>query len=228
VIDRERVTESHGKDRPSPHRTHGPTASTDSSVAKGVLTPATVLSLHESVGNAPVAGMLRDKIGGTAEGGTLGPKNVQREKLQHTGPGKPPIKTVSGVNAIRALKVLETAQPFTYAGGALGPVTLIPGIAIDGRILLYASPLTVYYLDGQSVYEAYAPDFVRDIWLTAFAQGAANAAWLVPLAKAEFALIEGLIAPWYLMLAFPSSRGSSLFTSTWTTSSCSSTIIRPW
>jgi hypothetical protein len=126
--------------------------------------------------------------------------NKVEEEVPHTGPGKPPIRTATGVDALRALKVLQTAQPFTYTGGALGAVTLTPGTAINGKILLYASTLEIYYIDGQSVYEAYAPDFVRDIWLTAFAQGAANAAWLVPLAKAEFALIEGLIAPWYLML----------------------------
>ncbi len=117
-----------------------------------------------------------------------------------SGPGAGPVMTASGVDALKALVILKTAQPYTAPGGAMGDVTLIPGTAFGGKILLYASPLTTYYIDGQSLYEAHTPDFVRDMWLTAFIQGVENAAWLQPLIKAEFALIEGLIAPWYLML----------------------------
>ncbi len=115
------------------------------------------------------------------------------------GPGTGPAKIAEGMDVIRAFKLIPDQQPITLSGGAMGDITLTPGANIGARILIVAAPLYVYYVDGKYLYEAYTPDFIRNIWLTAFAQGAARAEWLIPLIKAEFAFIEAFIAPMWLV-----------------------------
>src|SRR6185369_9021761 len=57
-----------------------------------------------------------------------------------TGPGRPRVRTASGADAVRALQVLPYQHPVTVGGGAMGPVTLVPGTTVKGRILLVAAP----------------------------------------------------------------------------------------
>jgi hypothetical protein len=96
-----------------------------------------------------------------------------------------------------ANKVLVTAEPIEIPAPPLGRITLTPGTAYDKKMLVYAGPLQVYYLDGADLWEAYTPDFVRDMWLSSLAKGAASASWIVPLAKAEFAFITAFFVPWW-------------------------------
>ena len=118
-----------------------------------------------------------------------------------TGPGTGPKKTLSGADAAKsALTLLKNSTgPTKVHGGVMGEITLTPGAKVGDMILLYVGPAQCYYIKGQDIYEAYTPDFVRDIWLTSLSKGAAAAEWLIPLAKAEFALITALLAPWYLV-----------------------------
>jgi hypothetical protein len=133
-------------------------------------------------------------------------------KPRTAGPGTGPVKTgASGDAAIKALEVLKTATPFRTSAGAMGEIELRPGSNLDGKLLLYAGPLELYYIEGNDVWEAYTPDFVRDIYLTALARGAAEAEWLIPLAQAEFALIEGFLLPWWAMLGLTVLEGLAFY-----------------
>lgn len=127
------------------------------------------------------------------------------EKL--VGPGTGPIAVGSGKVAVRALKMLESAKPIEVSGGVAGTVKLVPGAHVGDKLLLSAAPLVVYYIDGVTLYKAYTPDFVRDIWLTALGEGASRAAWLIPIMKAEMAFIQAFIAPWYMMLGIGILKG---------------------
>jgi len=121
-------------------------------------------------------------VGGGASSSTYHRSPIEKP----TGPGTGPKKTLSGADAAKsALTLLE--------------ITLTPGAKVGDMILLYVGPAQCYYIKGQDIFEAYTPDFVRDIWLTSLSKGAAAAEWLIPLAKAEFALITALLAPWYLV-----------------------------
>ncbi len=119
---------------------------------------------------------------------------------QQTGPGKGPVKTATGAQVLKILALIPSQKPITVPGGVMGDVTLVPGANIDGKILVVAAPLYVYYIDGVDCWEAYTPDFIRDLWLTSFAKGASRAAWLVPLIKAEMAFIEALLGPVWVIV----------------------------
>ncbi|MDQ3341919.1 MAG: DUF4157 domain-containing protein [Myxococcota bacterium] len=155
-----------------------------------------------------------------------GASGLARTTLQRNdkpvGAGTGPKKTLSGLAAANgALSLLKnSAGPTTVNGGAMGDVTLTPGASVGDMVLLHAGPAQCYYIKGSDIYEAYTPDFVRDIWLTSLSKGAANAEWLIPIAKAEFALITALFAPWYAVagisflqaMAFTHDHGSEIKT----------------
>jgi hypothetical protein len=68
-------------------------------------------------------------------------------------------------------------------------------------MLVSATPTGVVYSDGPALFQMYAPDFVRDVWLAGMSEGAARAEPMVALAKAEFAFIIAFFVPWYGALA---------------------------
>src|SRR5262249_46546052 len=116
------------------------------------------------------------------------------------GPGKGPQLLKSGQDALDAVaKVLPTASHYTANAGAVGDVVLKPRNIWEDKLLVYAGPLQVYFTVGTKLYEEYTPDFVRNTFLTAFAKGAAQAEWIIPIAKAEFAFIQALIAPTWIV-----------------------------
>jgi hypothetical protein len=118
------------------------------------------------------------------------------EESQEAGPGKPPVVTASKpADVARALEVLTTALPIKVSGGAMGDVELRPGDHVQGKMILYPTPLATYYLDGTKVYKQWTPDFVRGIWLTAIGQGAKGAEWIVPWLKAVMSLVMNFVAP---------------------------------
>ncbi|MCI0565056.1 MAG: hypothetical protein MN733_41855 [Nitrososphaera sp.] len=107
----------------------------------------------------------------------------------------------SGKEAMAAVaKVLPTAHSLTVPS-SLGPVELKPGTIWRGnKMLFYCAPLYVWYAIDDRIYECGTSDFIRDEWFNALAAGAQRAAHMVTLAKVEFALISGILCPWYLML----------------------------
>jgi hypothetical protein len=169
--------------------------------------PAVVLGLQRSAGNAAVARAIArinapERTMVSREPAAAETADAQpAAEAQSTGPGKGARKTgASGLDALKALSLLQTAAPLRMPAGAMGDVLLVPGANVNGKILLSAAPLQTFYIDGNDVWEAYTPDFVRDLWMTAFVDGVKRAEWLLPIAKAEMALIEGFLGPWYVML----------------------------
>jgi hypothetical protein len=144
------------------------------------------------------------------EAAPAGEAPARREPV---GPGRPPVKTASGLDAVKALQVLPFQKPITVSGGAFGDVTLVPGAIANEKLLLVATPLSVYYIDGKDLWVAYTPDFVRDIWLTAFGQGVQRAEWLLPIIEAEFAFLMAFIAPWYLVAGLTVLQGTAFYAS---------------
>jgi hypothetical protein len=133
---------------------------------------------------------------------------INRYTVPVSGPGKGPVKVAAGPDAVKGLSMLKnSAGPVMVNGGAMGDVQLVPGATYQDKILVSVTPLTVYYIDGIDLYEAYTPDFVRDFWLRGFLQGVKNAEWLLPIIKAEMALIQAFIAPWYVMLGIGILKG---------------------
>jgi hypothetical protein len=123
-------------------------------------------------------------------GSTAPAKDSTPSTPAQTGPHTGPTKIASGAKAMETLKWIPSQQPLTVSGGSFGDVTLVPGANMNRKILVVAAPQRVLYIDGIDLFEASTSDFVRDIWLTAFAQGAARAEWLIPIIKAEFAFLE--------------------------------------
>src|SRR5215210_8054623 len=105
---------------------------------------------------------------------------------------------LSGREALNAVaKILPTAETIRVSAGAMGEVALVPGSVWSNgeKMLVYAGPLQIYFTKGNDLYEGYTPNFVRDEWLTAFSKGSARAEYWIPIAKAEFALIQALLVP---------------------------------
>ncbi|MGZ8928558.1 MAG: hypothetical protein ACXW03_08885 [Methylobacter sp.] len=107
----------------------------------------------------------------------------------------------SGNEAMAAVaKILPTANNLIVQS-SLGPVELKPGTIWSGnKMLFYCAPLYVWYAIDDRIYEWGTSDFIRDEWFNALAEGAKRAAHMVIIAKVEFALISGILCPWYLML----------------------------
>lgn len=181
-------------------------------------TVETVLSLQRSAGNAAVSRLLARSPAGEAKGASdqpsvdasnaMAPEQGPAESghpvagaedaealAGDVGPGKPPMVTAQGADAVKALSVLATAKPVTVSGGAMGDVELRPGDHVDGKMILLPQTTSVYYLDGTSVYQQWTPDFVRGVWLNAIATGAKGAEWIVPWLKAEMTLIQHMVMP---------------------------------
>ena len=139
---------------------------------------------------------------------------MSNDPIANVGPGTGPKLLKTGQDAVDAISiVLPTATAINVNGGVMGTVTLKPGTLWGNRekLLVYAGPTTVYYSKGDGLYEAYTPDFVRDEWLTAFSQGASKAEWLIPIAQAEFALIQAFLAPTWMVATIAIAKGVAFY-----------------
>jgi hypothetical protein len=66
--------------------------------------------------------------------------------------------------------------------------------------------MEVAYMIGDRLYVWGTGNFIRDEWLNALSTGAQRASHWIPIAQAEMALIQGLIAPWYLLLGLTAAK----------------------
>jgi len=83
----------------------------------------------------------------------------------------------------------------------MGYVRMVPGTIWDNhKMLVYASDWIVYYTVGHNLYESSPYTFLRSFWFDALAKGAASASHWSTIAKVEFALLEGIFVPWYLLV----------------------------
>ncbi len=107
----------------------------------------------------------------------------------------------TGKEAMAAVaKVLPTAHTIIVPS-SMGTVELKPGTIWSGnKMLFYCAPLYVWYAIDDRIYEWGTSDFIRDEWFNALAAGAQRASHMVTLAKVEFAVMSGILAPWYVML----------------------------
>jgi outer membrane protein OmpA-like peptidoglycan-associated protein len=88
-----------------------------------------------------------------------------------------------------------------------GGVLLTPGtIWGEDKLLVVATPTTVYYTIGHNLYESSTSMFLRAYWIDALAAGARRAEHWVVIAKVEIALLEGIFVPWYFLLGISAAR----------------------
>ncbi|MCW5979538.1 MAG: hypothetical protein KIT09_15780 [Bryobacteraceae bacterium] len=118
----------------------------------------------------------------------------------------------TGRQAVECIaKVMPTAPTITVRS-SLGDVELRPGTIFSNRkILVYPSPMTVYYAVDDRLYEEGTALFVRGEYLNAMSAGAARAMPMVHLAKAEIALLTGIFVPWYGMLGLTAAKVGLLY-----------------
>lgn len=97
----------------------------------------------------------------------------------------------SGADAIgKTADLLSHAEPLMSRDQWGTPVTIQPGTLWGGnRMFIGTGYEGVYFADGDRLYSQSTADFIRDYYLIAFAQGAAKAAWMLPIARAEMAII---------------------------------------
>lgn len=119
---------------------------------------------------------------------------------------------MSGEEAMRvAAQVLATSHSVTVPS-SFGDVVLRPGqLFSNERLLISPSWSTVYFTIGDRLYEMGTAAFLRDEWLNAMSVGMQKAAWLIPIAKAEMALLAGFFVPWYLMLGVACAKTTAIY-----------------
>ena len=119
---------------------------------------------------------------------------------------------MSGQEAMRlAAQILANSHSVTVPS-SWGDIVLRPGqLFSNDRLLISPSWSTVYFTIVDRLYEMGTAAFIRDEWLNAMAAGAQKAAWLIPIAKAEMALLAGLFVPWYLMLGVACAKTTAIY-----------------
>jgi hypothetical protein len=105
-----------------------------------------------------------------------------------------------GIEAHKIAAKLLQPPTFTLVQSSLGPVNIQSGTIMFSKRLVVLASYQVAYIEGDSLYAMGASDFIRDEYFLAMSEGAGRAAWLIPIAKAEMALITGILCPWYLLL----------------------------
>jgi hypothetical protein len=102
-----------------------------------------------------------------------------------------PTLLASGPDAIgKTAYLLSNAQPLMTRDQFGAPVSIEPGTVWAGnRLFIGTGYEGVYFADGDRLYSQSTADFVRDKYLIAYAQGVARAAWMLPLAQAEIAIV---------------------------------------
>ncbi len=147
--------------------------------------------LHEGIFQA------QQMFGPVASVHVTGPM-LSRVPPPPVGPGTGPQLVAAGVEAGKqAVTALGSSAPCTVNAGAMGDVTLVPGATAGGKLLVSATQTGVYYTQGSSLYQMWAPDFVRDMWLNGISEGARRAEGMVRLAKLEFEILIALFVPWW-------------------------------
>lgn len=108
----------------------------------------------------------------------------------------------SGEAAARIVaRILPTSRPIRVNSGAMGEVELRPGTVFSGeRMLVYASPMTVYYTNRGDLYEWNTSYFLQDEWFNALSRGAATAMPMVHLAEIEITFLTAFFVPWQIVL----------------------------
>lgn len=163
--------------------------------------PAPAASPDGSYGNAAALEDMSAQGGGGLDDSSswLAEDEGEEEGIapMSAGAGKGPVAVSSGAAAWQAAwrGIAMSQGPVTVAGGVAGDVTLTPGASWGDKLLVVAGPMQCMYLQGNTLYEQYTPDFVKDHWLGAFSKGAAAAEWIVPLAKAELEFCVGFLVP---------------------------------
>jgi hypothetical protein len=108
--------------------------------------------------------------------------------------------------------ILKTARTYRYPGSALGPLDLRPGTVWSGnKMLVQASPMTVYFTVDDRLYEATTSDFVRTEWMNAESKGARSAKVWCVIAEVEMGVLCELIAPWYLLFGLSCAKFGLFF-----------------
>jgi hypothetical protein len=88
-----------------------------------------------------------------------------------------------------------------------GPVLMTPGtIWGEDKLLVLATPMTVYYTIGHNLYESSTSTFLRAYWLDVLSAGARRAEHWVVIAKVEVAFLEGIFVPWYFLLGISAAK----------------------
>jgi hypothetical protein len=135
---------------------------------------------------------------GAAGTARMGPLILKRLPPPPVGPGTGPQLVSLGEEALKGAAILlKGSAPCKVNGGVSGDVLIHPGAAIGDKMLVSATPTGVYYTEGPGLYQMYAPDFVREMWLNGFSEGAKRAEGMVYLAKLEFQIILAVFVPWY-------------------------------
>jgi hypothetical protein len=78
-------------------------------------------------------------------------------------------------------------------------------------MLFYCAPLYVWYTIDDRIYEWGTSDFIRDEWFNALSEGAKRVSPMVTLAKMEFALISGILVPWYVLLGMACAKAGLFY-----------------
>jgi hypothetical protein len=119
---------------------------------------------------------------------------------------------MSGKDAMSAASEIMAMARTVRVPTNMGDVELRPGqLFSQDRLLIYPSWSTVYFTIGDRLYEMGTSAFLRDEYLYAMSMGAQKAAWLIPIAKAEMALLTGIFVPWYLMLGMFCAKTTAIY-----------------
>ncbi|MBC8167925.1 MAG: hypothetical protein H7Y20_18910 [Bryobacteraceae bacterium] len=102
-----------------------------------------------------------------------------------------PTFLAAGPDAIeKTAYLLSHAQPLVTQDQFGTPVSVQPGTLWAGhRMFIGTGYEGVYFVAEDRLYSQSTADFVRDTYLIAFGEGAARAAWMLPIARAEMAVV---------------------------------------
>jgi len=137
----------------------------------------------------------------------VSPVPTQQTATERHGRWDEPHLVATGADtATLVARLLPTAAAITLST-SLGPVLLTPGtIWGEDKLLVLATPMTVYYTIGHNLYESSTSTFLRAYWIDALSAGAKRAEHWVIIAKVEIALLEGIFVPWYLLLGISAAK----------------------
>ncbi|MEW6730070.1 MAG: hypothetical protein AB1489_01915 [Acidobacteriota bacterium] len=106
----------------------------------------------------------------------------------------------SGAQAVATAAQLLPAANSILVPCSLGKIELKPGtIWNSNRMLIYASPFSVYYSQGDQLYEYDPLNFVRESWPDHLTHGASRLP-IIFLMEAETATLSSLLILWHRLL----------------------------
>jgi outer membrane protein OmpA-like peptidoglycan-associated protein len=135
------------------------------------------------------------------------PVPAEQTATERQGRRDDPHLLASGADtAAFVARQLPTAAAITLSTSQ-GPVLLTPGVIWgEDKLLVLATPQTVYYTIGHNLYKSSTSTFLRAYWIDAFSAGARRAEHWVVIANVEIVLLEGIFVPWYLLLGISAAK----------------------